>query len=96
MVGVPSDILDFCASILKSDFQSVDIPRLKVKPLYLLIEKLPFLTVLVEFEVALLLNKALAGFGIGTYDERFYIIISRWEVFDYFIPATSNAECDKD
>ena len=76
MIGVPSDILDIRPSIFKSDFQCIDIPWLEVKPLYAFIEKLPFLALLVEFKVALLLNEPLTGFGIGTYGEGFYVFIS--------------------
>ena len=76
MVGIPSDILDLCPSIFKFDFKSVDIPWLKVKPLYAFIEKLPFLALLVEFKVALLLNEPLAGLSVGAYDEGLYVFPS--------------------
>lgn len=86
MIGVPSDILDLCPSIFKSDFQCIDIPWLEVKPLYAFIEKLPFLALLVEFKVALLLNEPLAGFGVGAYDKGFHITV----------PAASDGESEKD
>ena len=75
MIGVPAYILNLRPSILKPNFQSVDIPWLKVKPLYAFIEKLPRLAFLIEFKVALLLNKSLASLCIGAYDEGFYITV---------------------
>lgn len=65
MIGVASYILNFRSLIFQPDFKFVDIPRCEVKPLYPFIEVFPLLTRLVEFEVALLLDEALAGFGIG-------------------------------
>jgi len=76
MIGVTSDILDLCSPIFQPDFKSVDIPRLKVKPLYAFVEKLSRLALLVEFEVTLLLNEALAGFSIGTYGDNLYILLT--------------------
>ena len=96
MISVPSDILDFCPSIFKSDFQCVDIPWLEVKPLYAFIEKMPFLALLVEFKVALLLNEPLAGFGIGAYDEGFYITVSRGDRSDCSVSTASDGESEED
>lgn len=67
MIGIPSPILDLRSLVLTSDFKFVDIPRLKVKPLDVFIEKFPRLVFLVEFEITFLLNESLAGFGIGPY-----------------------------
>ena len=87
MIGVTSHILDLSSPIFQPNFEFVDIPRLKVKPLYSFIEEFPRLTLLVEFEVTLLLNKALASLGIGTYDEGFYMRT---------VPAASDGENEED
>jgi len=75
MIGVPSYILDLCPPILQSDFEGVDVPGFKVKPLYTFIEKFPFLTFFIELKIALLLDEPLAGFGIRSDDEGFYMIV---------------------
>lgn len=83
MISVPSYILDLCPPIFQSDFECIDISRFKVEPLYGFIEKLPLLTLRIEFKITLLLDEPLAGLGIGTYDEGFYVIV----------PAASNTNC---
>ena len=65
VIGVPSYILDLCPSIFKSDFKFVDIPLFKVKSLYAFVKKLPFLTLLVEFKIALLFKSTYTVDFIG-------------------------------
>ena len=86
MIGVPSYILDLCAPILQPDFEGVDVPGFKVKPLYTFIEKFPFLTFFIELKIALLFDEPLAGFGIGADNEGFYMIV----------PAASDNERDEE
>lgn len=86
MIGVLSYILDLCAPVLQSDFEGVDVPGFKVKPLYTFIEKFPLLAFLIEFKIALLLDESLAGFGIGADDEGFYMIV----------PTASHTERDEE
>ena len=76
VIGVPSYILDLCPSIFKSDFKFVDIPLFKVKSLYAFVKKLPFLSLLIEFKIALLFKSTYTLCFIGSYDEDFYIVLA--------------------
>ena len=86
MIGIPSYILDLRAPVHQPDFEGVDIPGFKVKALYIVIEKFPFLTFFVKHKIALLLDEPLAGLGIGTDNEGFYMVV----------PTASYTERDKE
>ena len=94
MVGVTPNILDLCSPIFQPDFKSVDVPRLKVKPLYAFVEKLPCLALFIEFEVTLLLNEALAGFSIGSYGDDLYMLLGWCD--DGTCVVTSHGESKED